>query len=496
MPIGGLDIGTTSCKLSVYDSDGRFITQVYSEYSASRVAGEHELSADSVWASVCTVIREVSSKVPDLDSIGVTSFGESFVMLDENDEVLAPAMLYTDPRGGIQCAELVDRVGKKELGSIVGLSPHQMFSLPKLMWIRDNRSDLYNKAKRILLFQDFTVYRLTGVAQIDYSLASRTMAFDIRERTWSNTVFEAAGIDRNLFSTPVASGTLAGKIRPGLASGLGLSPDVLIASCCHDQVSAAIGAGVFEEGDAIDGTGTVECITPVFNSIPDMDILQEGYFAVVPHAVKDKYVSYAFCFTGGALLQWYRNQFARYESSIAKQTGQNVYEMLDQSIPENPTGILVLPHFAGSATPYMDSGSKGAIIGLTIEHTSADIYKALMEGVSYEMLLNIEVLHKAGVKIKRLRATGGGAKSSVWLQLKADIFGLPIVSLGSSEAGTIGSIMLTGLASGAFSSLEEAADRLIHEEGTYYPDMKKHAAYMVLFEKYRKIYRAVRPLIS
>lgn len=299
MPIGGLDIGTTGCKLSVYDSDGRFITQVYSEYSASRVAGEHELSADSVWASVCTVIREMSSKVPDLDSIGVTSFGESFVMLDENDEVLAPAMLYTDPRGGIQCAELVDRVGKKELGSIVGLSPHQMFSLPKLMWIRDNRSDLYNKAKRILLFQDFTVYRLTGVAQIDYSLASRTMAFDIRERTWSNTVFEAAGIDRNLFSTPVASGTLAGKIRPGLASGLGLSPDVLIASCCHDQVSAAIGAGVFEEGDAIDGTGTVECITPVFNSIPDMDILQEGYFAVVPHAVKDKYVSYAFCFTGG-----------------------------------------------------------------------------------------------------------------------------------------------------------------------------------------------------
>ena len=134
--------------------------------------------------------------------------------------------------------------------------------------------------------------------------------------------------------------------------------------------------------------------------------------------------------------------------------------------------------------------------GLTIEHTSSDIYKALMEGVSYEMLLNIEVLHKAGVKIKRLRATGGGAKSSVWLQLKADIFGLPIVSLGSNEAGTIGSIMLTGVASGVFSSLEEAADRLIHEEGTYYPDMKKHAAYLVLFGKYKKVYRAVRPLIS
>ena len=169
--------------------------------------------------------------------------------------------------------------------------------------------------------------------------------------------------------------------------------------------------------------------------------------------------------------------------------------MLDQSIPDGPTGILVLPHFAGSATPYMDGGSKGAIIGLTLEHTSADIYKALMEGVSYEMLLNIEMLRKAGVRITKLHATGGGAKSSVWLQLKADVFGLPIVSLGSSEAGTIGSIMLTGLASGAFSSLEEAAGKLIHEEGTYYPDMKKHAEYMVLFEKYRQVYPAVRPLI-
>ena len=495
MSIGGLDIGTTGCKMSVYDPDGRFITKVYSEYAASRTAGEHELSADSVWAGVCAVIREVTSRVKDLDSIGITSFGESFVMLDENDDVLAPAMLYTDPRGGVQCAQLVERIGKKDLGDIVGLFPHQMFSLPKLMWIRDNRSDLYKRAKRVLLFQDFIVYRLTGAAQIDYSLASRTMAFDIRKRTWSDTVFEAAGINKNLFAAPVPSGTLAGKIRPLLTAVLGLSPDVLIVSCCHDQVSAAIGAGIFEEGDAIDGTGTVECITPVFNSIPDMNILQEGHFAVVPHAVADKYVSYAFCFTGGALLQWYRNQFARYESAIARQSGQNVYEMLDQSIPMDPTGILVLPHFAGSATPYMDSGSKGAIIGLTIEHTSADIYKALMEGVSYEMLLNIEMLRKAGVKINRLRATGGGAKSIVWLQLKADIFGLPIVSLGSSEAGTIGSIMLAGLASGAFTSLQEAADRLIHEEGTCCPDWKKHTAYMAIFEKYKEVYRAVRPLI-
>ena len=495
MAIGGLDIGTTGCKLSVYDTDGRFVTEAYSEYCASRIAGEHELSVDGVWESVCNVIRHVSANVQNLDSIGVTSFGESFVMLDDKDEALFPAMLYTDPRGSIQCSELTARIGSTELGEIVGLTPNRMFSLPKLMWIRDNHYDLFKKAKRVLLFQDFTVYRLTGKAQIDYSLATRTMAFDIRKLTWSDTVFDAAGIDKNLFSSPVPSGTLAGKIRPELAAELGLSPDVLIATCCHDQVSAATGAGVFHSGEAIDGTGTVECITPVFDAIPDMNLLREGNFAVVPHAYPNKYVSYAFCFTGGVLLQWYRNQFARFENSLAQQTGQNVYKMLDQSIPDGPTGILVLPHFAGSATPYMDGGSKGAIIGLTLEHTSADIYKALMEGVSYEMLLNIEMLRKAGVRITKLHATGGGAKSSVWLQLKADVFGLPIVSLGSSEAGTIGSIMLTGLASGAFSSLEEAAGKLIHEEGTYYPDMKKHAEYMVLFEKYRQVYPAVRPLI-
>ncbi len=495
MTIGGLDIGTTGCKLSVYDADGRFITEAHSEYNATRVNGEHELDAESVWDSVCTVIREVSSKAGNIGSIGVTSFGESFVMLDDNDKVLFPSMLYTDPRGSKQCSDLCRLIGDKELGEIVGLTPHQMFSLPKLMWIREHHNELYKKARRVLLMQDFTVYRLTGTAQIDYSIASRTMAFDIRRRTWSKEIFDAAQIDVSLFSAPVPSGTPAGKIGSDLALSLGLSSDVLVVSCCHDQVAAAIGAGVFHEGEAIVGTGTTECITPVFDSIPDMQILREGNYAVVPHAIADKYVSYAFCFTGGALLQWFKNQFVRLGSELSGNPDINVYQMLDEQVTSGPTGILVLPHFAGGATPYLDSGSKGAIIGLTLEHTSADIYKALMEGVSYEMLLNIEKLRQAGIRFKMLRAVGGGAKSRVWLQLKADIFGLPIVSLGASEAGTIGSIMLTGISSGAFSNLEDASAKLIHEQGTYYPDMKNHAAYMVLFEKYLSVYRAVRPLI-
>ena len=372
MNIGGIDIGTTGCKLTVYDDNGGFITESYVEYEINRTNGEHEIDAEVIFDSVCKLFTNVSSNCR-LDAVGVTAFGETFVALDENDKPVMPSMLYTDPRGEKECDDLCEVLGEKKIISIAGVKPHSMYSLPKIMWMKSNRPDLFAKTKHILLIEDYIVYMLTGNAVIDYSLAARTMAFDIRNKCWSDEIFDAAGIDKNLMSKPVPAFNKAGKIKKELAQKLGTNADITIVNGTHDQVAAVVGSGILTPGMAVDGTGTVECITPVFNEIPQNEEMYNKGYCVVPFVYDNMYVCYAFSFTGGAAVKWYRDNFAKNVS----------YKELDAQVGDNPTGILVMPHFAGAATPYMDNESKAVIVGLTLEHTNADLYKAVMEGVTY-----------------------------------------------------------------------------------------------------------------
>ena len=198
---------------------------------------------------------------------------------------------------------------------------------------------------------------------------------------------------------------------------------------------------------AVDGAGTVECITPIYDGLPELEVMYQGNYAVVPYVIPGKYVCYAFSYTGGALIQWCVDTLAKKEKELAQEQGISVNEMLEGTVKE-PTGLLVLPHFAGAATPYMDTGSKGVIVGLTTDTSVSEIYRACMEGVVYEMLLNMEYLKDSGVHFQMLHATGGGAKSEVWMQMKADILKLPITALNTVDAGTVGSAMLTGIAAG------------------------------------------------
>lgn len=484
MLLGGLDVGTSGCKLSVYRDDGSFIENFYREYDVSRCNGAHEIDASVIWDAVFALFQ--SAGIHDLAAVGVTSFGESFVLLDENDDVLLPSMLYTDPRGADECAELCGVLGEDTLTRISGVKPHSMYSLPKLMWVRRHHPEIWSRVRRILLMEDFIVYKLTGLAQIDYSLAARTMALDIREKCWSAKILSAAGIDASLLSKPVPSGTAAGHVKPSL--GLG---DFIVANGAHDQTAAAVGAGILSPGLAVDGTGTVECVTPMFDHVPEHPSLYAEGYSVVPYVFDGTYVCYALSFTGGAALKWYRDNLA------GRYAGEgNIYAALDRDVPDAPTGLLVLPHFAGAANPYMDNGSKAAILGLTLEHTSADIYKALMEGVTYEIMLNLEHLASFGILPEKLYATGGGARSAVWLQIKADILNRPITALDAMEAGACGTCMLVGTGIGRYPDLHAAKECFIREGRTFYPDPARAEIYQNYYQAYRKVYDAVRPIIK
>lgn len=336
-----------------------------------------------------------------------------------------------------------------------------------------------------MLFEDFIVYMLTGTAQIDRSLAARTMGLDIRKGEWSRDLFETAGIDVQKMSKVVKSGTAAGTVKAELAEELGLCGTIIV-NGCHDQVASAAGAGAFCDGMAVDGTGTVECITPIFDKIPENKEIYEDNYAIVPYIEDGKYVCYAFSFTGGASIKWFRDTFAENMS----------YKELDETVDGEPGRILVMPHFAGAATPYMDNGSKAVFLGVTMETTKADMYQAIMEGVTYEILLNLKRLETSGIKPTRLYATGGGAMSPVWLQMKADVLGLPITSLFAPEVGTVGTVMLAGVAVGAFHDLDAAKAVMVKEGKTYYPDTGKHEKYREIYKCYERIYQAVRPLLD
>lgn len=500
MKIAGLDIGTTGCKCTVFDEQGTYLDKAYRDYPVKRAVGGHEVDVSVIMEGVYACIHEMSEKYPDIAGIGVTSFGETFVCVDEAGDPLHPAMLYTDPRGQEECRQLIEKLGERSIAHITGLRPHEMYSISKIMWVKEHLPKVYADTKKILLMEDYVVYHLTGKAQIDYSLATRTMAFDIKNLCWSKEIFEAAGIDVSLMSEPVPTGTVAGTITQKSAQSTGLSQDTNVVSISHDQVAAAVGAGAFDGAVAVDGAGTVECLTPIYDELPDIDVMYEGYFSVVPYVIPGKYVAYAFSYTGGALMQWCVDVIAGKEKQIAGEQGISVNEYLEKMYVEahegeEPSGLLVLPHFAGAATPYMDTGSKGAVLGLTTATTVADIYRGCMEGVVYEMYLNMQALKNSGIHFKKLHATGGGAHSAVWMQMKADMLNLPITALKTIDAGTVGSAMLTGIAIGLFTDLSDAAAHMVEETVTYQPRMEMHEKYEKLFARYKNVYQAVRPLM-
>lgn len=501
MKIAGLDIGTTGCKLTVFDQNGTYLDNAYRDYPVKRGGSEHEINAKAIMEGVLSVMKTMGEKHPDIAGIGVTSFGETFVLADQDGSPLHSAMLYTDSRGAEECRELEEKLGGMEIASITGLRPHEMYSISKIMWMKRNKPELYEQAKHIFLMEDYVVFNLTGTAQIDYSLATRTMAFDITTLQWSKEMLGAADIDIGLMSNPVPAGTSAGPIREEIAEQTGLSADTQIISISHDQVAAAVGAGVFDSDAAVDGAGTVECVTPIYDGLPNLQTMYDGYYSVVPYVIPGKYVCYAFSYTGGALIQWCVDTLAKKEKELAAEQGISINKYLEGQFGEKgsefsePTGMLVLPHFAGAATPYMDIGSKGVIVGLTSGSTVSDIYRACMEGVVYEMVLNMESLRDSGIHFKMLYATGGGARSEIWMQMKADMLNVPITALKTVDAGTVGSAMLTGVAVGCFEDLEDAAKHMVEKRQVYYPRSEMHEKYQEVYKKYRKLYKAVRPLI-
>jgi len=485
MAVIGLDVGSTGCKSIAFDDDGTQLSYAYSEYT--NTGSVYEIDANEIWKCVCEVLRKTSMESKaHIKALAVSSFGETFVAVDKNGEVLAKSLLYTDSRGSQQCQRYVEAVGRERIMRVSGVNPHNMYSISKIGWYRENMPGEFEKTKSFLLIGDYIIFKLCGEKFIDYSLASRTMAFDVINKKWDSSLLQLGGIDESYMSKAVPSGYAAGTVLPKIADELCLPKDMLVVTGGHDQVCAATGAGITKHGLAIDGIGTVECITPAF----DKPILSDEFFnnnyACVPHSIADMYVTYAVNFTGGSLLKWYRDNFAKYETAQAKKKGISIYELLDNNVPSEPTDIIVVPHFAGSGTPDMDTNARGAVFGLRFDTDSQALYRAMLEGVTYEMKYNMERLKNAGIHIKELRAAGGGAKSKLWLKIKANILGCRIIPLKIDEAGVTGAAMLAAVAAGVYKSIDDALLNFIRMKNAIEPSENEHKIYLENYERYKK----------
>ncbi len=492
----GIDIGTSGCKATIVDEYGAVLSEAYQEYSLiSEKPGWQELDPDRVWNAVVNVLTNALAryKGPAIRAIGASSFGEATVALDCKGNVLCKSMIYIDNRGHEEAEQLRSTIGDARVLSITGTAVDPMYSLCKIMWLKEHRPEVYQRTWKFMLFADFILFRLGARPATDYSLATRTMAFDLEHKTWSHEILESAGIDPEKFCEPVQAGTPIGTLSAKLSKAFYLKDKAMLVAGGHDQTCAALGAGVIKPGLAVDDLGTTECITPVFTQPILTPAMSANYYASVPHVLPDLYVTYAFTFTCGSILKWLRDLLGSSLQDEALLADRNIYEYLIEHAAKEPSSLFVLPHFAGAATPYMDHTSHGAILGLTINTRRKDLIKGILEGVTFEIMVNLERLAEAGVQIDEFIAVGGLSKSSEFLQLKANMMGKKITTLKVTEAGTIGVAILAGTACGVYPSTQAAIDRLVRKDKTYTPDPNLAALYRQRFETYKGIYTAIRP---
>ena len=491
-----IDVGTTGCKVVAFNEEGQIITQSYGEYPLIHInPGWSELDSQLVWQKVSDGIREVVSQTKNdpIEAVSVASQGEAVTPIDKNGQILDNSITSFDSRTSGISEQIEQKISPLEIMEITGMPLSDITTVAKLIWMRREKLDVYNRTWKFLCFSDF-IYHQLGIhpVSIDYSLAARTMAFDILNNCWSDKILSIVDIDPKLFAQPVQSGSIIGQVSGPVAEELGLSKSVLAVAGGHDQPCGALGAGIIEHGSVMDATGTVECIAPAITEPILTQKMIDGNFCCYPHTVSGLFVTLGFVSSGGVILRWFRDNFAQTEAAQAKADGQDVYDLLISTMPNEPSPIMLLPHFTGSGTPTLDLNAKGAILGLTLQTTKADIIKAILEGISFEIRHNLNLLESAGVEINEIRAIGGGAKSSSWLQLKADIFGKPVVALDVSEGVSMGAAILAGTAIGIYKDTREAVEMLIKPMRTYHPNSKKQEFYLHRMESYSQFYEAIK----
>ena len=491
----GLDIGTSGCKASIFDETGRLIASARREYPVDIPRPSWvEQDAEQVWSLAKEAMREASAMAGDpaeIRALGLSVQGEAVIPVDRSGRALRPAILGMDTRTVEQNNWLEERFGNQRLFQRTGMPIHTINTLPKLLWLKQHEPEIWKSAWRFLLYEDFLIYKMTGQPAISRCLASRTQLYDLNRDGWSEEILAALELEPSRLATVFPSGTVIGVMSTVLAKELGLPNPPLVATGGHDQACGSLGVGLTRPGLSMVSTGTAEVVEVALGTPTLTPELFAGNISCYAHVIPGLYLAMALNHSGGLVLRWFRDTFCQDEAARAQASGEDAYDLIFRDASTIPSPVLLLPHFSGSGTPTFDTLSKGALVGLTFGTTRADVARAILEGLTFELRYNLEVLQAGGVKIDQLRAIGGGAKSELWLQLKADITGLPVAVPRVTEAASWGAAALAGTAAGCFASQGQAVEDSLQFDRIFEPYPQRSEIYTQRYALYRKIYPAL-----
>ncbi len=493
MLLVGVDIGTTNIKGIVFHPEGTKLA------SASRPTRTHyhgtevaDFYPEEIWEDVKSVLAELVSQCVCPEKIGSISFacfGEAGLAVDAQGKALAPSIAWFDHRSNAVVEKWKEQVDEYEVFRITGMRIGSVSSLAKILWEKENLPDVYRKIKKWLFIPSYVILKLTGEYATDYSMASRSMLFDITKKAWSEKMCRLADIPIDLLPAAKSSGTPVGEISRKIAASLGLKNNVIVTLGGHDHLCGAFSAGLRQKGDLVNSTGTTDALCAL---IDPAWIDQRYYNAGVNcgcHVAADQIYLLGGILTAGRAIDWFIDNF--YPSVGAPRN--NLYQSLIEHAEASPVGsngLVVLPHLRGCFTPNFDATAKGAILGLRTTHTYKDISRAIFEGLSLEFRVVLDTLSElTGDTFPQVICIGGGSKNRFWSQLKADVTQRIMVINNVQENTSLGAAILAGLGSGTYRDADEAFEILKSNCDILQPNQKNFEIYRQIYDRfYRNFY--------
>ena len=493
----GIDVGTTGCKSALVTEDGKILSFAYEEYNhRSLHPGWAELDSIEVLEKIRMTVNRAQAKYPNeiVNGISVTSLGEAVVPVTKDRRVLGPSILNFDGRGEEFLDQLGASISDEELYGITGNTLGNRFTLTKLKWIKKYQPDLYEQTDYFLPWSSFIAFMLGADPVVDFSLANRTLLFDVDKENWSEEIIKISGLDQEKLPETRAAGVLIGEVSEQAAKDFGLNPRTPIINGAHDQCVNAVGCGVIKDGMAMLGMGTFTCATPVYHERRDQKFLIPLGVNTEHHVTPNHFVSFIYNH-GGSTVKWFRDTFAAIEQQYAKEEHKDIYEQLFSEIPENPVKLIFLPYLSTTGLPDFNPNVSGLFSGIRLDTSRGDILKGIIQGVIFDLKLTLDMLDRTGTPVKSFRAVGGGSASDKWVQMCADIFNCQMEVPSIRESGVFGSAIIAGVGVGKINDFPSGVNAMVEIKKTFNPNKKYHKQYEIFFEKFMGLRKMTREFL-
>ncbi|MFQ5795670.1 MAG: xylulokinase [Candidatus Bipolaricaulia bacterium] len=483
----GIDLGTTGAKVLALNEDGTVLAQHTEEYPLDMPRpGWAEQHPETWWDAVVKAIQNVTEteqvKSDEVRGLALSGQMHGSVFLDEQDEVIRPAILWCDTRTTEQCRQISEAVGEQRLYELVGNPALEGFTAPKLLWLREYEPENYGRVKTMFLPKDYIVYRLTGRKGTEVSDAAGTILFDVSNRRWSDELLRKLDLSRSILPEVLESIDPVGELTEEAANRTGLPRSTVVVAGGADNACSAVGNGIVQEGlvsSSIGSSGVVLGHTDRPRHDP------KGRLHSFNHSVPNRWYLMGVMLAAGLSLKWFREQFA----------GETSYRHLDEeaaAVPVGSEGLLFLPYLNGERTPHRDGRARGVFFGLSPRHGRGHFVRAILEGVAFGLRDSLELLKALGVQIEQVRITGGGARSPLWRQIQADVFNTEVVTTGTDEGPAFGAALLAGVGTGVYRDVAEAVQETVKLADRIEPIPKHVRIYDALYPVYRSLYPALK----